>query len=102
MRTLSLLSPLGLLLGLLVLEGGAVPAVRAESGGATAASSPAPSDSSPAPFKAPIAPLPLPAGLRWREEPRLADLFRRAGRSGTFVLLDARRGELVGTNQARP
>jgi beta-lactamase class D len=101
MRTLSLLSPLGLLLGLLVLVGGAVPAVRAESGGATAASSPAPSDSSPAPFTAPLAPLPLPAGLRWREEPRLADLFRRAGRSGTFVLLDARRGELVGTNRAR-
>ena len=101
MRTLSLLSPLGLLLGLLVLVGGAVPAVRAESGGATAASSPAPSDSSPAPFTAPLAPRPLPAGLRWREEPRLADLFRRAGRSGTFVILDARRGELVGTNRAR-
>ena len=126
MRTASLLSPLGPFLGLLVLVGGAVAAVRAEPGGATAASSPAPSASSPgvaagsaprsfeappespasataapAPFTAPVAPLPLPAGLRWREEPRLADLFRQAGRPGTFVLLDARRGELVGSNRAR-
>jgi len=101
MRTPSLLPSLGPFLGLLFLVGGEVPALRAESGGATAASSLAPSGSSPAPFTAPVAPLPLPAGLRWREEPRLADLFRQAGRPGTFVLLDAGRGELVGTNQAR-
>jgi beta-lactamase class D len=53
------------------------------------------------PFTAPLAPLPLPAGLRWRDEPRLAELFRQAGRPGTFVLLDARRGELLGSNRDR-
>ena len=45
-------------------------------------------------------PLPLPAGLRWREEPRLAGLFQRAGVPGTFVLLQSG-GVLVGTNQPR-
>ena len=60
-----------------------------------------PAGAATAPFTAPLAPLPLPAGLRWREDPRLGALFRQAGRSGTFVLLDAGRGELVGTNRAR-
>lgn len=46
-------------------------------------------------------PLPLPADLRWREEPRLAHLFRQAGMTGTFVLLDRGRAELIGTNRAR-
>jgi beta-lactamase class D len=48
-----------------------------------------------------LAPLPLPAGLRWREDPRLGALFRQAGLEGTFVLLDARRALLVGTNRSR-
>jgi beta-lactamase class D len=48
-----------------------------------------------------LAPLPLPAGLRWREDPRLGALFRQAGLEGSFVLLDRRRGELVGSNRER-
>lgn len=46
------------------------------------------------------APQPLPAGLRWREEPRLAALFQRAGVKGTFVLLQPG-GLLVGTDRSR-
>jgi beta-lactamase class D len=68
--------------------------------GAPGPNRPVPSDAA-APFTAPLAPLPLPAGLRWREDPRIAELFRQAGRPGTFVLLDERRGELVGSNRDR-
>jgi beta-lactamase class D len=57
---------------------------------------------SPAPQPLPRPqPLPLPADLRWWEEPRLAHLFRQAGMTGTFVLLDRGRAELIGTNRAR-
>ena len=61
------------------------PAITAPAGGAAAA----------------LAPLPLPAGLRWREDPRLGALFRQAGLEGSVVLLDRRRGELVGSNRER-
>lgn len=45
--------------------------------------------------------IPLPPGLRWREDPRLGALFRQAGLPGTFVLLDPSRAELIGTNRSR-
>jgi len=86
-----------------VSSGGGVPVAVPSASTASVPVSPvpAPAASAPAPFTAPLAPLPLPAGLRWREDPRLGELFRQTGRPGTFVLLDARRGELVGTNRAR-
>jgi len=78
-----------------------LPVAPASKAPASVSPVPPPAATAPPPFTAPVAPLPLPAGLRWREEPRLGELFRQAGRPGTFVLLDARRGELVGTNRAR-
>ena len=49
----------------------------------------------------PAAAAPTAAAPPWREEPAVAALFRAAGAEGTFVLLDERRGELRGHNQAR-
>jgi beta-lactamase class D len=80
----------------------AIPLLRVaapEAAGSVVAGSVVPSTAaSPAPQPQP---LPLPADLRWREEPRLAALFGQAGMTGTFVLFDRGRAELIGTNRAR-
>jgi len=47
-------------------------------------------------------PAPAPAqALRWRQEPAVERLFRRAGKSGTFVLFDPDRGLMRGHDRHR-
>ena len=47
-------------------------------------------------------PAPAPAqALRWRQEPAVEILFRRAGRPGTFVLYDRERGLMRGHDRRR-
>ena len=55
--------------------------------------------SSPASF---VAAAPAPQGARdWRENPSVAALFARAGREGTFVVLDPEGGVIAGHNRRR-
>ncbi len=42
-----------------------------------------------------------PAGAVWREEPRLAELFKAAGLNGSFVLYDREKNTLLGCNAER-
>ncbi len=89
---------LGLLV-LLVAPGGGLPGAGAAPGfpGPGQGSPPAPL-SRQAPGAAEI---PLPSGLRWREDSRLGALFRQAGLEGTFVLFDPAQAQLIGSNRTR-